>query len=82
MLFERLLLWDPPVGGIGVAGPNLILPVKYIEYGFGYIILRTPYTPYSVYVNWDHKPYNGPGLGFSLNPKPGASVAAVDGTAP
>ena len=34
-----------------------IVPLKYIEYGFGYIIIRSPYTPYSVYlggtIHWD-----------------------------
>ena len=27
-----------------------IVPLKYIEYGFGYIIIRSPYTPYSIYL--------------------------------
>ena len=27
-----------------------IVPLKKIEYGFGYIIIRSPYTPYSIYL--------------------------------
>ena len=29
---------------------TLIVPLKYIEYGFGYIIIRSPYTPDSIYL--------------------------------
>ena len=29
---------------------ELIVPLKYIKYGFGYIIIRTPYTPYFIYL--------------------------------
>ena len=28
----------------------LIVPLKQTEYGFGYIIIRSPYTPYSIYL--------------------------------
>ena len=28
---------------------TLIVPLTYIEYGCGYVILRSPYTPYSIY---------------------------------
>ena len=28
----------------------LIVPLKYMEYGFGYIIVRSPYTRYSIYL--------------------------------
>ena len=28
----------------------LIVPLKKIEYGFGYTIIRSPYTPYSIYL--------------------------------
>ena len=31
----------------GVSG--CIVPLKSIEYGFGYMIIRSPYTPYSIY---------------------------------
>ena len=27
-----------------------IVPLKYIEYGSGYIIIRSPYTPHSIYL--------------------------------
>ena len=27
-----------------------IAPLKQIEYGFGYVIIRCPYTPYSIYL--------------------------------
>ena len=30
--------------------PNCIVPLQYIEHGFGYTILRSPYTPYSIYL--------------------------------
>ena len=26
------------------------VPLKYTEYGFGHIIIRSPYTPYSIYL--------------------------------
>ena len=32
-------------GGIG-----FLVPLKKIEYGFGYVVLRSPYTPYSTYL--------------------------------
>ena len=31
-------------------GLNPIDPLKYIEYGFGYVIMRSPYTQYSIYL--------------------------------
>ena len=27
-----------------------IVPLKSIEYGFGYVLIRPPYTPYSIYL--------------------------------
>ena len=30
--------------------PAAIVPLKQIESGFGYIIIRSPYTPYSTYL--------------------------------
>ena len=35
---------ETTIGGLG-----LIVPLKYIEDGFGYLIARSPYTPYSIY---------------------------------
>ena len=29
---------------------SFIVPLKSIEYGFGYIIIRSPYTLYSIYL--------------------------------
>ena len=31
-----------------------IVPLEWIEYGFGYIIIRSPYTTYSTYKNGDY----------------------------
>ena len=31
-------------------GSEDIVPLKWIEYGFGYVIIRPPYTPYSIYL--------------------------------
>ena len=33
-----------------------LVPVEQIEYGFRYIIVRPPYTPYSIYLR-DYNPY-------------------------
>ena len=30
--------------------PGFVVPLKRIEYGFGYIIVRSPYIPYSIYL--------------------------------
>ena len=27
-----------------------LVPLKYIEYGFGHVTLRSPYTPYPIYL--------------------------------
>ena len=36
-----------------VAGKQgCIVPLKQMEYGFGYVIIRSPYIPYSVYLRW------------------------------
>ena len=35
-------------GYIRLAVCRVIVPLKYIEYGFGYITIRSPYTPYSI----------------------------------
>ena len=29
---------------------EIIVPLKEIEYGFGYIVIRSPYTPHSIYL--------------------------------
>ena len=29
---------------------RLMVPLKQIEFGFGYILIRSPYTPYSIYL--------------------------------
>ena len=34
--------------------PKPIVPLKWTEYGFGYII-RSPYTPYSIYFRGDYR---------------------------
>ena len=31
-------------------GLGCVVPLKYIEYGFGYILIRSSYTPYSIYL--------------------------------
>ena len=31
-------------------GLGFIVPMMWIEYGFGYMIIRSPYTPYSIYL--------------------------------
>ena len=36
-----------------------IVPLKQIEYGFGYIIIRSPYTPFSIYLNLLKGDYRG-----------------------
>ena len=28
-----------------------VVPLKQIEHGFGYVIIRSPYTPYSIYLS-------------------------------
>ena len=35
---------------LGFKGFRMIVPLKYIEYGFGYTIIRSPYTPCSIYL--------------------------------
>ena len=37
---------------------NPLVPLKYTEYGFGYSIIRSPYTPYSVYLRGGYPDYN------------------------
>ena len=34
---------------LGLEGLGLLIPVERIEYGFGYVILRSPCTPYAIY---------------------------------
>ena len=36
-----------------------IAPLKQIEYGFGYVIIRCPYTPYSIYLRGDTRDWGG-----------------------
>ena len=46
-------VWDSELGlqgGERFVKLKHIVPLKYIEYGFGYIIIRSPCTPYSIYL--------------------------------
>ena len=36
------------LGEVRPGGPKV--PLKSIEYGFGYIVIRSPYNPYSIYL--------------------------------
>ena len=67
---------------------KVIVPLERIEYGFGYIIIRSPYTPYSIYlsgtIGWE-RPIGGIGrpiredatsLVWALESKPCATVQA------
>ena len=48
--------------GFGFEGLGFRIPLKYID-NFGYIIIRSPYTPYSIYLRGT--------IGFRVNgPKP------------
>ena len=44
-------IYAPPLLGQTLAHT---VPLKSIEYGFGYIIIRSPYTPYSTYLRGDY----------------------------
>ena len=37
-------------GRVPLSYDSCIVPLKQIEYGFGHIITRSPYTPYSIYL--------------------------------
>ena len=58
-------------GGMdGVANP--IVSLKKIEYGFGYIIIRSPYTLYSLYLRGTITPYPSTLEWIAKDPKPKA----------
>ena len=54
-----------------------IVPLKWIEYGFGYIIIRSPYTPYSIYLRWTARVFLAIPLYYALG-SPRTSYAAVN----
>ena len=43
-------------GKVGCCNFLVIVPLKYIEYGFGYTIIRSPYTPCSIYLRGTMRP--------------------------
>ena len=49
--------------GCHIPGFRYIVTLKYIEYGFGYIIMRSLYTPYSIYLRGTISLKSGFGFG-------------------
>ena len=44
------LIFSAPVFCRSAIAYRNMLPLKWIEYGFGYFIIRSPYTPHSIYL--------------------------------